>query len=107
MTFIEKPLCDRYGLPLPVDHGPELLSPLAISDPPVFRRARAVARYDGLARELVHRLEYGDRMELGFSIGSGHGESGARAAASRRISSSPCLCISSGCGHAASIKPLC
>lgn len=69
MPFIEKPLCDRYGLPLPVDHGPDLLSPLAISDPPVFRRARAVARYDGLARELVHRLKYGDRQELRLAMG--------------------------------------
>lgn len=69
MPFIEKPLCDRYGLPLPVDHGPALLSPLAISDPPVFRRARAVARYDGLARDLVHRLKYGDRLELGVAMG--------------------------------------
>lgn len=69
MAFIEKPLCDRYGLPLPVDHGPELLSPLAIADPPVFRRARAVARYDGLARDLVHRLKYGDRQELSLAMG--------------------------------------
>lgn len=69
MGFIERPLCDRYGLPLPVDHGPDLLSPLAISDPPVFRRARAVARYDGLARDLVHRLKYGDRQELSRAMG--------------------------------------
>lgn len=69
IAFIEKPLCDRYGLPLPVDHGPKLLSPLAISNPPVFRRARAVARYDGLARDLVHRLKYGDRQELSRAMG--------------------------------------
>ena len=69
MPFIERPFCDRYGLPLPVDHGPDLLSPLAISDPPVFRRARAVARYDGLARDLVHRLKYGDRQELSLAMG--------------------------------------
>ena len=69
MAFIERPFCNRYGLPLPVDHGPDLLSPLAISDPPVFQRARAVARYDGLARDLVHRLKYGDRQELGVAMG--------------------------------------
>lgn len=69
IAFIERPVCDRYGLPLPVDHGQLLLSPLAIADPPVFRRARAVARYDGLARELVHRLKYGDRLELGTAMG--------------------------------------
>ena len=69
MAFIERPVCDRYGLPLPVDHGTLLLSPLAIADPPVFCRARAVARYDGLARDLVHRLKYGDRLELGPAMG--------------------------------------
>ncbi len=41
-----------------------MLSPLAIADPPVFGRARAVARYDGIARDLVHGLKYGDRVEL-------------------------------------------
>ena len=36
----------------------------AIADPPVFGRARAVARYDGAARDLVHRLKYGDGLDL-------------------------------------------
>ena len=56
-------------MPLPFDLGPEPLSPLAISDPPVFARARAAFRYDGLARELVHHLKYGDRTELARPMG--------------------------------------
>ena len=39
-----------------------------MADPPVFARARAVARYDDTARELVHRLKYGDRIELGLAL---------------------------------------
>jgi ComF family protein len=36
-----------------------------MTDPPVFARARAVARFeDGPARALVHRLKYSDRAEL-------------------------------------------
>ena len=62
--FIERPFCERLGTPLPVDHGGALISPAASSDPPVFGRARAVTRYDGLARELVHRLKYNDRIDL-------------------------------------------
>jgi ComF family protein len=36
----------------------------------VFQRARAVARYDDVARALVHRLKYGDRLELAKALGA-------------------------------------
>lgn len=67
--FIERPYCERLGTPFPVDLGPRLLSPAAIADPPVFARARAVCRFNGTARELVHRLKYGDRVELSLTLG--------------------------------------
>lgn len=67
--FIERPYCERLGTPFPVDLGNGLLSPAAIADPPVFARARAVCRFDGTARELVHRLKYGDRVELSLTLG--------------------------------------
>lgn len=67
--FIERPYCERLGTPFPVDLGAGLLSPAAIADPPVFARARAVCRFDGTARELVHRLKYGDRVELSLTLG--------------------------------------
>lgn len=75
--FIERPYCERLGTPFEVDLGPGMLSPAAIADPPVFTRARAVCRFDGAARELVHRLKYGDRSELALTLGrmmrqSGH-----------------------------------
>ncbi|MDH7490200.1 MAG: Mur ligase family protein, partial [Anaerolineae bacterium] len=41
------------------------ISPEAAAHPPVFARARAVARYDGgTARALANRLKYYDRLEL-------------------------------------------
>src|SRR5271167_4329126 len=65
MRFIERPFCDRLGTPFEHDLGEGLLSPQAVTDPPVFQRARAVARFeDGPARRLVHRLKYSDRGEL-------------------------------------------
>jgi ComF family protein len=70
VRFIERPFCDRLGTPFAVDLGVSLLSPAAIADPPVFRRARAVARYDEVARMLVHRLKYGDRVELAKALGA-------------------------------------
>jgi predicted amidophosphoribosyltransferase len=69
VRFIERPFCERLGTPFGVDLGIALLSPAAIADPPVFQRARAVARYDDVARALVHRLKYGDRLELAKALG--------------------------------------
>jgi ComF family protein len=70
MPFITRPYCERLGTPFAVDIGGTLLSPAAIADPPVFNRARSVARFDGAARELVHKLKYGDRQELALAMGS-------------------------------------
>jgi ComF family protein len=69
MPFIARPFCERLGTPFAVDLGGALLSPAAIADPPVFRRARAVALHDGVARELVHRFKYSDRQELALGMG--------------------------------------
>lgn len=68
--FIEAPCCERLGTPFPVDLGPGLVSPAAIADPPVFARARAVCRFDGVARDLVHKLKYGDRLDLAPVLGA-------------------------------------
>lgn len=72
IRFIERPYCERLGTPFSVDLGAEgLLSPDAIANPPVYDRARAVARFDdGPARALVHRLKYGDRLELARTMGA-------------------------------------
>ncbi len=72
IRFIERPFCERTGAPFPLDLGAEgLLSPEAIADPPVYARARAVARFDdGAVRRLVHQLKYGDRLELAGSMGA-------------------------------------
>lgn len=66
---IERPYCERLGTPFPADFGPGLLSPAAIAKPPAFDRARAVARFDGTARELVHRLKYADGVHLARPLG--------------------------------------
>jgi ComF family protein len=70
LRLIERPYCERLGTPFAVDLGMPLLSPAAIADPPVFERARAAAHYDGIARALVHRLKYGDRLELAEALGA-------------------------------------
>ncbi len=77
MPFIARPFCERLGTPFAVDIGGPLLSPAAIADPPAFGRARAVARHDGAARELVHKLKYGDRQELAIAMGGMMAAAGA------------------------------
>lgn len=62
--FIERPYCERLGTPFPYDSGAPLISPGAFADPPVYDRARAAMRFGDVARELVHLLKYGDRLDL-------------------------------------------
>jgi ComF family protein len=69
MSFLAPPWCERLGTPLVYDPGPGVLSMEAIADPPAYDRARAAVRYDDVARDLVHRLKYGDRIDLATSMG--------------------------------------
>ncbi len=79
IAFIERPYCERLGTPFERDlDQPGLISPEAASNPPVFRRARAVARYDSeKARSLAHRLKYHDRLELAEPMGRWMARAGA------------------------------
>ncbi|WP_083255837.1 ComF family protein [Methylobrevis pamukkalensis] len=69
IRFIERPYCERLGTPFPYDLGAGALSAPAIADPPVFDRLRAVAIFDGGARDLVHDLKYRDRTDLAPMMG--------------------------------------
>jgi len=69
VSFIAPPYCDRLGIPFAYDPGPGVLSMEAIADPPAYGRARAAVRYDDVARDLVHRLKYGDRLDLAATMG--------------------------------------
>jgi ComF family protein len=69
VSFIAPPYCERLGIPFPYDPGPGILSMEAIADPPAYGRARAAVSYDDIARDLVHRLKYGDRLDLATSMG--------------------------------------
>lgn len=60
IAFIRPPLCDKLGIPLVIDTGGVMLSAAAIADPPDYDRARAVARFDGLMRVLVHGFKFHD-----------------------------------------------
>ncbi len=46
-----------------------MLSLEAIADPPSYGRARAAVLYDDIARDLVDRLKFGDRLDLAAMMG--------------------------------------
>ena len=69
ITFIRPPLCDRLGVPMPYDTGGVMISAAASAAPPAYDRARAVASYDGLMRDLVHDLKFNDRHDLRQLLG--------------------------------------
>ena len=60
IDFVRPPLCDRLGLPMPYDTGGPMLSAAAVANPPEFDRARAVANFDGLMRDLIHAFKFHD-----------------------------------------------
>ena len=79
MGLIERPYCEQLGTPFERDFAsPGMISPEAAAHPPVFARARAVARYDGgTARGLANRLKYYDRLELAEPMGRWMARAGA------------------------------
>ena len=64
VDFIRPPLCDRLGLPMAFGPEETIVSARALADPPHYHRARAVASHTGLARDLAHRLKYGDQHHV-------------------------------------------
>ncbi|MCS0504065.1 ComF family protein [Ancylobacter sp. GSK1Z-4-2] len=68
LSLIERPYCDRLGIPLPYDSDPvggnPRLSAAALEAPPAYHRARAAALFGEVARDLVHALKYADRLDV-------------------------------------------
>lgn len=74
IPFIRPPLCDRLGLPMPfgTGEGPAeaMVSAAAVSNPPGYGRARAVAAYEGAMRDLIHAFKYADRHDARHLFGT-------------------------------------
>lgn len=69
LAFIERPYCERLGVPFAYDIGPAALSAEALAAPPPYDRARTAVLYEGPARDLVADLKYRDRTEVAPLIG--------------------------------------
>lgn len=77
VQFIRPPLCDRLGIPLPFGGDEVMVSAAAYADPPEYDRARAVARYDGRMRTLIHQFKFMDRGDLKVLFGKWLAAAGA------------------------------
>ncbi|MDQ0510469.1 ComF family protein [Ancylobacter amanitiformis] len=69
MRFIERPYCDRLGIPLTHEYrtfGPAgpVVSEAAFAHPPAYGRARAVATFGDVSRDMIHALKYADRLDI-------------------------------------------
>jgi ComF family protein len=58
IAMIPRPFCSCCGAPFRGAAGPEHLCQDCLTEPPPFSRARAVAFYDGLVLQAIHRLKY-------------------------------------------------
>jgi ComF family protein len=77
IEFIRPPLCDRLGLPMPFDTGGTMVSAAAVADPPTYDRARAVACYAGVMRDLIRGLKFHDRHDARRLFGRWLAEAGS------------------------------
>lgn len=62
VRFIEGHICERCGLPL---ESKERICEECEAWPPPYDAMRSLARYEGVIRESVHALKYGDNLSLG------------------------------------------
>lgn len=77
VDFIERPYCERLGIPFPYDLGPGALSAEALARDRPFDRVRSVARYRGPVRDLVISLKFADRLDLAPMMAAWMARSGA------------------------------
>lgn len=64
VDFIQPPLCDRLGIPLPYGDQEPLVSAAVAAKAPLYARARAAGRYAGTLKTLVHDFKFRDRQDL-------------------------------------------
>ncbi|WP_350335420.1 ComF family protein [Coralliovum pocilloporae] len=69
LNWIERPYCERLGIPFAYDIGSGALSAEAIANPPPFGRARAAVLYDERVQRVIHRFKYLDQPELSHFLG--------------------------------------
>ncbi len=63
IQFIEKPICESCGAPLPFDVGAGAICGGCAAHTPVYDHARAVFVYDDASRAMILNYKHGGRMD--------------------------------------------
>lgn len=63
VAFLAEPLCVVCGDPFELPVPPGTRCAVCLEDPPPWRQARAVFRYEGVARDLILRFKHADRTD--------------------------------------------
>ncbi len=64
IQFLDGPLCACCGIPFEVFLGDDMLCAACLARPPSFDKARAILRYDDVARAPILALKHADRLDL-------------------------------------------
>ncbi|MBM3645651.1 MAG: ComF family protein [Alphaproteobacteria bacterium] len=75
--FVAAPLCERCGVPLPIDHEGEATCGACLARAPRYDRARSVLVYDEASRHLVLPFKHGDRTDMAPAYGRWMARAGA------------------------------
>jgi ComF family protein len=75
--FLARPHCEACGHPFEIDVGEAALCGHCLAQAPLWRRARAVFRYDDCSKALVLRFKHGDRLEGAHSFARWMARAGA------------------------------
>ena len=68
IKFIGKHKCHACGLPFEFDMGKGAYCQHCLAHKPVFKKLRAVCKYDGIGRKLAAQLKFHDRTHLAGSM---------------------------------------
>ena len=68
LEIVAAPVCDRLGIPFALPAPPGTVSLDAMTNPPVYDRARCAVLFNAQARQLVHGLKYRDRQDYALPM---------------------------------------
>jgi ComF family protein len=77
IDFLAAPLCERCGTPFELDPGAGATCGGCLREPPRFRRARAVLRYDDHGKQLILRFKHADRIDMAPTLARWMARAGA------------------------------
>lgn len=86
LHFFSPPWCNRCGLPLPQDEGPDAICAACAADPPAFDKARAALAYESMSARLVLDIKRGGRRDGLATFGAW-----MRAAGAELLAEADCL----------------